>query len=87
MMCKKIDYKLEKKVREYLCYQKHCMNYTLKFRRTTKKMLFHASVYMVRLQVLICLVSPCLQRNINRFLLMRTGLSVVADPRNVLRAK
>ena len=55
--------------------------------QTTKTMIFHVSAYIVRLQVLICYVNICLQRNINRFLLTRTGLSVVSDPRNALRDK
>ena len=32
-----------------------------------KKLKFHACAYIVRLQVLICYVNTCLQRNINRF--------------------
>ena len=55
--------------------------------QTTKKMLFHASAYIVRLQVLICYVNTCFQRIINRFLFIRTGLNVVSDPRNVLKDK
>ena len=54
--------------------------------QTTKTITFHASAYFVRLQVLIRFVNTCLQRSINRFLLI-TGLSVVSDPRNVLRDK
>ena len=47
----------------------------------------YASAYIVRLQVLIRYAIACLQPIINRFLLIRTGLSVVSDPRNVLRDK
>ena len=51
----------------------------------TKMMICHACAYIVRPQVLIWYVITCLQRNINRFLLIRTGSSVVSDPRNVLK--
>ena len=54
---------------------------------TTKRMIFHASTYIVRLQVLICCVNTCMQRYINRFSLIRTNSSVASDLRNLLRDK
>ena len=68
-------------------FTKHCFAYTFTLMQTAKKIIFHASAYIVRLQVLICYLNTCLQRNIRRFLLIRSGLSVVSDPRNVLRDK
>ena len=38
-----------------------------KFMQTPKNMIFYASTYIVRLQVLICYVNTRLQRNIIRF--------------------
>ena len=55
--------------------------------QTTKNIIFYASTFIVRLQVLICYFNTCVQRNINRYSLLRTGWSCVSDPRNVLRDK
>ena len=55
--------------------------------QTAKNMIFYACAYIVRLQELVCYVNTFLQRNVNRFLVIRTGLSVVSDPRHVLRDK
>ena len=51
-----------------------------------KKMIFRVWACIVRLQVLICYVNTRLQRIIN-ILLKSPGLSVISDPRNVLRHK
>ena len=67
MLCKKTEFKLEKLVREYNCLQKPCINCTFKFMQSPEKMIFHASTYIVRLQVLNWYVNTRLQRIINRF--------------------
>ena len=85
LLCKEIDFKLQKLFGEYNFQEKLCINCTFKFMQTTKILIFYASGYIVRLQVLICYVNTCLQCNFNRFLLKRAGLSVVSDPPNVLR--
>ena len=55
--------------------------------QTTKKTIVLASTDIARLQLLICYVNTCVKRLMNRFLLIRRGLSVVSDLRNVLRDK
>ena len=54
---------------------------------TTKNITFHACACIVRLQVLMCYVNTCLQRIINSFLIKKSGLTFVCDPRNVLGDK
>ena len=54
---------------------------------TTKNITFHVGACIVLLQVFICYVNTCLERNINSFLIAGSGLTVVSDPRNVLRDK
>ena len=65
--------------------QKHCISCTFTLMHTTKKMIFDACACIVRRHVLICYVNTCLQRNKIRF--FKKVLSVVSDPRNVLRDK
>ena len=54
-----------KLIREYKCYQKHCITCTFTSMQTTKNMTFHACTCIVRLQVLICYVNTHLQ-NVNK---------------------
>ena len=51
--------------------------------QSTKTIIFYAYPCILRVQVLICFVKTRLQRIIIRFCF--PGLSVVSDPRNVLR--
>ena len=60
-------------IRENKCKQKHCITCTFTLMQTTRKMLFHACAYIIRLNVLICYVNTCLQRIDNRFFLKRSG--------------
>ena len=62
-------------------------NLHIYFDAAYKNKTFHACASIVRLQVLICYVNTCLQSLIKRFLLKSPSLSVVSDPRNVLRHK
>ena len=55
--------------------------------QTTKNMTFYASACIARVQVLIWYVNTRLQRIFNSFFLKSPGLSVVSDPRIVLRHK
>ena len=55
--------------------------------QTPKKMIFHGSNWIVRLQVLICYVNPQFPAYHQKILLESPGLSVVSDPRSVLRYK
>ena len=51
--------------------------------QSTETIIFYAYPCILRVQVLICFVNARLQRIIIRFCFL--GLSVVSDPRNVLR--
>ena len=72
-------------VKGYKCYQKHGITCTFTLMQTTRNLIFH--ICFVRVQVLIGYINTRLQRVFNSFFKNNPDLSVVSDPRIVLRHK